>query len=238
MDLLILHGWGSCARNWQKVKEIIEKKGYRVFAPDLPGFGENPQPSEPWFIDDYVNWIKEYCEKNNLSQFFLLGHSFGGGLAVKLAGALPGRVQKLILVGAKIRRQKTLRYYAGLVLGKTGNLIFSLPVLSLFRSLGRKVLYALMGTRDYYVLEVKKAVTMKETFKKVIGEDLTADLSCIKAPTLIVWGRKDRLTPLKDAYLIKKKIAGSKLEIIENQGHVPNLEAPKVLAEKVLNFIE
>jgi len=237
-NVLILHGWGSRSKNWSRVKELLENQGYKVFVPDLPGFGGNPSPSSPWSIDDYVEWVSDFCGKNNLSQFFLLGHSFGGGLAVKFVNSFSGKARALILVGAKIRRQKSYRYYLGLVLGKLGKLIFFIPGFSFFQPFAKKVLYWLIGTRDYYQLEVEKAVTMKETFKKIIEEDLTPYLSQISVPTLIIWGKKDNITPLKDAYLINKRIEGSKLEIIKDGRHVPNMETPEILAEKIKEFLK
>ena len=81
--ILILHGWGSCAKNWQKVKEGLENGGCKVFIPDLPGFGENFPLEKPWSVEDYTQWLKEYCKINNLEQFFLAGHSFGGNIAVQ-----------------------------------------------------------------------------------------------------------------------------------------------------------
>jgi len=237
-NVLILHGWWSRAKNWSQVKELLENQGYKVFVPDLPGFGENSPPPQPWSINDYVEWVSDFCEKNNLSQFFLLGHSFGGGLAVKFVNSFPGKTRALILVSAKIRRQKSFRYYLGLILGKLGKLIFFIPGFSFLQPFARKVLYWLIGTRDYYQLEAEKAFTMKETFKKIIEEDLTPYLSQISVPTLIIWGKKDNITPLKDAYLINKEIEGSKLEIIKDGRHVPNMETPELLAQKVKEFLK
>ena len=73
-SVLILHGWGwpISSPQWARVKELLETAGYEVFLPDLPGFGQTPSPKEPWAIDDYVEWVKNFCEKNNLSQIFLL----------------------------------------------------------------------------------------------------------------------------------------------------------------------
>ncbi|MBI2042606.1 MAG: alpha/beta hydrolase [Candidatus Nealsonbacteria bacterium] len=237
-NVLILHGWGSRSQNWNRVKGLLESKGHKVFVPDLPGFGENPAPKTPWSIDDYTDWVKQYINENIKEPFFLIGHSFGGGLSVKLANELPEMARKLILIGAKVRRQRAFKYYIGLVLSKLGGLIFYVPVLSFLRPIGRKILYKIVGTKDYYALEIKKATTMKETFKKVVCQDLTGYLAGIKIATLIIWGAKDKMTPLRDAYLIKEKISDSRLEIIKNQGHVPHMEVPEILAEKILNFIE
>ena len=236
-DILILHGWGSRAKNWNQVKQLLENRGYGVLVPDLPGFGENPQPARPYSIDDYVTWVSDFCEKENLSQFLLLGHSFGGAIAIKLVNKYPEKVGKLVLVAPKLKRYKNWKYYVSLILAKIGKVVFSVPGVSLLQPLARKSLYYLIGTRDYYQLEVERALIMKETFKRVVKEDVTAYLSRIKIPTLIIWGKKDKITPLKSAYLAKKQIADSELEILENCRHVPNLEMPEALTEKILNFL-
>lgn len=236
--ILILHGWGSSSKNWIRVKEILASQGYKVFVPDLPGFGENPAPNKPWGVSDYVEWVNTFAEKNNLSRFFLLGHSFGGGVAVRFINLFPEKILGLILVAPALRREKTIKYYIVLILAKIGNLIFSIPVFSFLRPLARKILYFVVGTRDYYKLELQKIVTMKETFKKIVSEDLLSYLPKIKTPTLIIWGKKDNATPVEIAYLINKDIEGSKLEIIEGGRHALNLEVPEVLAKKILEFLK
>lgn len=236
--ILILHGWGIGSKTWVQVKVKLEEMGYEVFVPDLPGFGQNAAPEKPWASDDYVGWVKDYCDKNNLSQFFLLGHSFGGGLAVKFVNRFPEKVKGLILVAPKIRRQKNYRYYLGLVLATIGKAIFFIPIFSFLQPLAKKALYWLLGVRDYYRLEAQKTVIMKETFKKVVGEELVAYLAPIKNHTLIVWGKNDDMTPLKDAILINQAIKGSRLEIIEKGEHALNLQFPEILAQKIINFIK
>jgi len=235
--VLILHGWGSCAKNWQKVKEGLEKRGCKVFLPDLPGFGGNPAPQKPWSIDDYASWVSEYCEKQNLSQFFLLSHSFGGGIAVKFASRFPEKLQGLILVDPAIRRVKGPKYYLFLVMAKTGNLILTVTFLSRLKPLLRKIFYKLIGTEDYRKLDFDKTNIMKETFKKVVSEDLMCCLDKIRNKTLIIWGDQDKITPLKDGNLICRHIGNARLEVLKGVKHAPNLEAPDVLSEKVLNFI-
>jgi len=78
---------------------------------------------------------------------------------------------------------------------------------------------------------------MKETLKKVLSEDLTPELSQIKAKTLLVWGEKDKAVSIQDAYLMKEKISNSTLEIIPGASHTPNLELPEKLAKIIANFL-
>ncbi|MDP2864579.1 MAG: alpha/beta hydrolase [bacterium] len=225
-NILILHGWGSRAKNWSRVKELLENQGYKVFVPDLPGFGENSPLSRAWAIDDYVEWVSDFCEKNNLSQFFLLGHSFGGGLAIKYTLKYPEKIKKLFLVAPAIRRKKTFKKE---ILKK---LSVFFPKLSFLR----KIFYRLLFLKSDY--PYVQGGIMKETYLRVIKEDLSDNLSNISISTVIIWGEKDNVTPLKDAYLINKEIKGSKLEIIKGGRHVPNMETPEILAEKIKEFLK
>jgi pimeloyl-ACP methyl ester carboxylesterase len=233
--VLILHGWGSSAKNWQKVKSILESQGVEVFLPDLPGFGLSPALEKPWSVSDYAQWVFDYCRQQNLSQFFLLGHSFGGGVAVKLASSFPLALKGLILAAPALKRRKGPFYWLVLVLAKIGGFIFSLPVLSFLEPWARKVVYFIIGKHDYYRLE-KEAV--KKTFKNVVEEDLTGYLPKINAPCLIVWGDKDAATPFQDASLIQQSIKNSRLEVIKEAGHALNLHNTEILTEKILNFIK
>ncbi len=237
-DVVILHGWGSRAENWSTVKKFLERDGFKVHVPDLPGFGQNRVPPTFWSVDDYVEWVKGYCSEKNLSQFFLVGHSFGGGIAVKFASLYPKKVRGLVLVDAAIKRMKTPKYYLSLIVAKAGNLILVLPLLSRLKPILRRIFYRLIGTRDYQKLDSDKTNIMKETFKRVVSEDLMCHLPAVRAETLVVWGERDEITPLKEGYLINGGLPNSRLEIIEGVKHAPNLEAPDVLAEKISNFIK
>ena len=229
--VLILHGWDSSSKNWSRVKELLEDKGYKVIVPDLPGFGENSTPPEPWLIDDYVEWVKDFCEKNNLSQIFLLGHSFGGSTAIKFALKYPDAIKKLFLIASSGIRKKTFRKE---LLRKISNFFSKFSFLP-FYDLIRKIAYRTLFRRSDYLLTEG---VMKETYLNVIREDISDSFSNISVPALLVWGEKDKITPLQHAYFMKEKIAGAKLEIIPNVKHNPHFEAPEILAEKILNFIE
>jgi len=224
--LVILHGWQSSKEKWQKVKEAFEKEELEIIAPDLPGFKKANQLKLPWNLDNYVNWLKDFCDRFP-EPFFLLGHSFGGRIAIKFAVKYPEKLKGLILVSAAgIRKGKPLISKIVPLFKK-----FSfLPGYYFFR----KVFYKFVLRKTDY-LEAKG--TMKETFKKVIAEDLTSYLSKIKIPTLILWGQKDKITPLNNAYLMNKEIPVSTLEIIPGAGHEINLTHPEELVKFIRDFI-
>ncbi|MFC1663938.1 alpha/beta fold hydrolase [Patescibacteria group bacterium] len=231
-NILILHGWGSSKKKWQKVKEILSGHGLKVVIPDFPGFGENPSSSQPWSVDDYVEWVRIFCEKENLSQFFLLGHSFGGRIAIKFAVKYPEKISGLILCGAPaIKDELEIKYLLAKALAKFFPKLSFLPFYQFFRKIFYK--YFLRKT-DYLKLEG----IMKETYKKVIAEDLVLYLPQIKTKTLILWGKKDNFVSVKLAFLIEDKIPNSKLMIFPKVGHNLHSEAPEKLSETLLKFLE
>jgi pimeloyl-ACP methyl ester carboxylesterase len=233
VKILILHGWGSSAQNWSKVKDALESRGAEVILPDLPGFGQNLILDKPWSVDDYAQWVFDFCQKQGLSQFFLLGHSFGGGIAVKLASSFPLAIRGLILASPALKRRKGPVYWFVLFWAKIGKFIFSLPPFSFLQPLARKIIYFIIGKRDYYRLEDE---TIKKTFRNVVEKDMIGYLPKINIPTLIIWGDKDMMTPFKDASLVQKGIKNSQLEIVKGANHALNLHNAEILAEKVLNF--
>ena len=235
LKILILHGWGSNSGRWQRVKELLEKKGIEVLALDLPGFGIIPSPLKPWGRDDYINWILQKVKEKNWEKFNLLGHSFGGGVAVKMATNFSEKIDKLILCAPAIIKRKSIKTYLFYWLAFLGRRIFSLPGLKIFYPQAQKLVYKLAGARDYYVADG----IMKETMKKITKEeDLETILERIKTPTLILWGKKDDVLPLKDAYRIKEKIKRSQLRVLPGARHSPHREAPEELSKILISFLQ
>src|SRR3989344_4687460 len=238
--ILILHGWGSSSASWVKVQEMLAAKGYRVVVPDLPGFGKTPAPSTIWGVEEYANFVNNFLDlltlKVNKSQkFILVGHSFGGQTAIQFAVQHPEKLEKLVLIAAAgVRR--TPGVFKKLVMG-VAKLVSFLLYLVPFEDLRNNIknaMYMVIRRRDY----IRTQGVMRDVFKKVITQDLTAKFSKISVPTLLIWGDKDEMTPVQDAYLMQELIPNSKLEIIEGAKHALNFQAPEVLAQKMLEFLQ
>lgn len=229
--ILILHGWGRGSDSWLNVQEILSKNGYKVVIPDLPGFGKSQKPFEVWGIDGYCNFIKKFIFSLNLEKFYLIGHSFGGAVAVKCALDFPTKIEKLFLINAACFRRKTLKKILFFILAK----IFKIFSFFSFYSKLRKIFYKIfLRESDYFGLE---ETTMKNSYLKIISDDLSDFLEKIQIPTIIIWGEKDKIKKIKEARLINKKVKNSKLEIIPGVGHNPNLEDPERLSEIVIRSL-
>jgi len=239
-NIVILHGWGSNSLRWQKVKELLEEKGTEVLVFDLPGFGNTPSPDRPWGRADYINWIFQRVKERNWQKFNLLGHSFGGGLAAKIAADSSayknyGQLEKLILCAPAIIRRKSIKSHIFYCLAFLGKKIFSLPVIKKLSPLAEKLVYKLAGVRDYYLADGMMKEVMKKVWKE---EDLMLVLDRIKTPTLILWGEKDDILPVKDAHIIKDKIKNSEIKIIQQAKHSPHKENPDELAKLIIDFLQ
>ena len=230
--LVILYGWQSAKERWQKIREEIEGQGIKVIVPDLPGFKKENELKEIWDLNDYLNWTREFVENISQEPIFLLGHSFGGRIAIKFAAKHPEKLRGLILVStAGIKREKSFWQRKIAAIAAIFRSFHFLPGYEFFR----KIFYHFIVRKTDYL---KTEGLLRETFKNIIEEDLTPYLSQIKTKTLIIWGEKDKITPLTDAYLIKKEIQDSTLEIISGAGHRLNLEGPEKLSETILKFLE
>lgn len=229
--ILILHGWGRGSDSYTEVMEGIAKEGYQVVVPDLPGFGKSLPPSFVWGVDEYVEFVKNFADALALQKFVLLGHSFGGSVATKFTIKYPEQVRKLLLVdSAAIRRKRLKKEIQKAVVHFLHQFSF-LPFYGFIRKIAYRTLFR---SSDYSLMEG----VMKETYLKVIGENISHMFSQISVPTLLVWGEKDGITPLAHAYFMKENIPGATLEIIPNVRHNPHREAPETLVKKILEFIQ
>ncbi len=231
-NILILHGWGATTKSWGKVQDDLVERGYKVVVPDMPGFGESEAPPKPWTSEDYLKWLLDFIKAEQIpTPVIIVGHSFGGSLAAKLAIEHPSLVKKLVLVSAARTGAGKTSLKVNIIksLSKIGGPASRLP----FYKTARKAFYKfVVRSRDYERAEG----VMRQTMQLVLKENLTPLLHKIEAPTLIIWGDKDKATPIDNAYTINREIKGSKLHVIPGAPHAINLYHPHELAELIYNF--
>ena len=233
--VLILHGWGGSSDSWIAVQEILAKQGYKAICPDLPGFGKSKTPSRAWEVTDYAEFVNKFTRFLNIDNFFIISHSFGGRVAISFAGTYPEKLKRLVLCNsAGIKPNPGIKTRIIFQFSKIGNAIFSPKISARFKDGARNIFYVFLRHKDY----AKANGVMKETIKKVLNEDLTQDLSKIRTKTLIVWGEKDKMVPVKYAQVFKEKIKDSQLVILPKIGHSPHLEAPEKLSKILIPFLK
>lgn len=232
--LLMLHGWGRGSDSYVFVQEKIAKAGFQVIVPDLPGFGKTNPPKVAWGIDEYMDFAFEFAKVLGLQKFALLGHSFGGQVALKFAIMHTNMVDRLILYGAAvIRRKPGLKVQIVGYAAKAGNILFSIWPLSMVQSLARRMVYKALGSND----ERYSKGIMKDIRKKILCQDLSALFGEVKIPTYILWGDQDDKTPVQDAYTIQENIHGSSLQVVKGAGHRIHQEVPEQFIDAVTSFL-
>ena len=227
---LILHGWGSNSDRWTPIAEEISKKGFKVIVPDLPGFGKSTVLEIPWNTNKYIDWLENFVKELNLGEFYLLGHSFGGALASKMAVKHNQDVKKMFLVSAACVRKKTTGKKFSKILAKFFKLFYFIPYYALIR---KAVYKFIIRKSDYVYVEG----IMKQTYLNVVAEDLSFHLAFVRVPTVIIWGDKDEYTPISEGYFIEKQIKKSKIIVIPGAGHDLNRKQPEIVVQKVLENI-
>lgn len=238
--LLILPGWGSCSEKWKDVQDELCSE-FDVIIPDLPGFGESDSPSEPWTIEDYLEFVREFAQQLELDSFYLVGHSFGGSLSVKIAVTRPELVKKVVLMSsAGIKPEPTFKARVMKCLAEKGKLIFKGP-LSKFEGKARSAFYKLLRNTDYGKANKVMKETMNNVFEYYNKADsgsggFLSDLRKLGKKTLLVWGEKDEIIPLSYGERFKKEIDNSELQVIPQVGHSPHLECPSKTASIISEF--
>ena len=216
-NLVILPGWGGNHETWRDFVKLIHEHFDNVKVIDLPCFGASPCPPTVWGVEEYAEYARAEIEKLHFENLALLGHSFGGQVAVKFVSKYPEIVKKLILSGPAVFRPffSFRRFFFGL-LAKFGKKLFELPFIEKGSMFVKKLLYnKIIGSRDY----ADSAGMKREIFKKIIRQDLQHLLPKIAAPTLILWGKKDNFVPVKDGKKMVKMMPNSHLHIFKRGGH-------------------
>ena len=237
--VILLHGLGGSTQVWQfNVAALAEK--YHVMVPDQIGFGKSDKPLVNYRIRTYVDFLDQFCKQLKIERATLVGNSMGGWIAAMFTASFPDRVNKLVLVDA-----------AGYAPPKDidSRIFFGLNPTTRegMRVLVAKVFYNKAFQTDAAIdqaiaarLAAGDGYTINSITESIIrGEDFLDDVvKTIKRPTLIIWGRQDGLVPLPEGERFNKDIAGSKIIVFGECGHVPNIEKPAEFNAALLKFLE
>lgn len=233
--VVILHGWNLSGERFTPLAQSLRKFGYKVFTPDLPGFGEEKAPLQPWHVVEYARFLDTYLRTNRISKPVLIGHSFGGRVALTYAYSFPRNVSSLILSGTPGFTpvpKKRLVFF--IVLAKIGGFLFSVPPLSLFEDWVRRWYYYAVGAREYFRAEG----SMRQTFKNIVQDDLVVAMEALAIPCLLLWGEYDIIVPPAIAQRMKDVIPQATLKIIPEADHGAPFKQPDVFASYVDNFLQ
>lgn len=207
-DIVLLHGWGQ---NIEMMEPLGSKLlNSRITILDLPGFGKSSEPDTVWNIEDYTEFLKEFLIKVHVLNPTLIGHSFGGRIAICYSAKY--KVNKVVLFGSPcIREKKELSFKE-----KTLKKLKKIPGLNILSELAKNYI----GSTDY-----KQATPrMRDILVRVINQDLSNYAALIKVPTLLIWGDLDVSAPLEDAKKLEQIIPDAGLVILPGKTHYAYLE--------------
>ncbi|MGB7587758.1 MAG: alpha/beta hydrolase, partial [Solirubrobacterales bacterium] len=206
-------------------------KETEVFALDLPGFGESAEPPEPWGSEDYARFVALVLEEAGISRCHVIGHSFGARVAICLATQEPALVGRLILCDAAgLRPKRGFKYRFRVALAKVGRMI------GLFGRPGRQLQARIRGrvaSADY----LSASPAMRETFRRIIAEDLADHLPRISAPCLLVWGSADEDTPIWMGERMEELLPDGALVVLDGAGHYSYADEPVRFAQTSRHFL-
>jgi pimeloyl-ACP methyl ester carboxylesterase len=237
-DLVLVHGLAGCWQNWLETIPHLTRN-HRVLALDLPGFGASPMAPWELTIPNYGRLLLDFCEAVGVGECALVGHSMGGFVSAEAAIAEPDRFAKLVLISAagisstRLRREPT--EVAGRLAVATSPLVLSLQERGLRRARLRIWAFQMVFHRP----DLLRPELLWEFFHNgggtpgflpalvnLAGYDFHERLAEVELPSLIVWGRNDRIVPSPDALEYGRLLGNSSTVIFDKTGHVPQAERP------------
>jgi pimeloyl-ACP methyl ester carboxylesterase len=236
--ILFVHGLSGSWQNWlENIPHFA--RAHRVLALDLPGFGASPMP--PWTIsiETYGRLLHDFCEALGVGDCVLVGNSVGGFVSAEAAITAPGRFERLVLVSAAGISHARMRAEPAEMAGRFA--VAASPLLLRFQERG--LLRPRIRDWAFRMLFDRPGLLRTEliwefftngagrpgflpTFTGLMGYDVLDRLEEVEVPTLIVWGRDDRIVPSADALGYGQRLRNSRTVIFDRCGHVPMAERP------------
>jgi len=233
--LVVIHGGGGDARSWERNIIDLARK-YAVYALDLPGYGLTQPLKGKYHIHEIADFVGKFTKSLGLEKFSLVGHSLGGGIALDLALKFPSQIKKLVLVSSLCLGNEIafwLRLISLPAIIRTAGAIFVL---------GFKVMKWLVNHLNpiKYILPLTPAsmlvgVSISDFHhQKLVLEERLPE---IKMPTLLVWGARDTVVPVKQAYRAAKMIPDCQLQVFKHRGHNVHREEFKKFSRLITDFL-
>jgi pimeloyl-ACP methyl ester carboxylesterase len=248
--VVLVHGLGGQWQNWlENIPRLAQER--RVLALDLPGFGLTPEPSDREIsIPGYGRWVDAFCEKLGLGEVDMVGNSMGGFVVAEAAIQFPQRVSRLVLVSAAGITSADAFQAPILTFGRVATALATNTAArhrqTASRPLGRHMALALVARHP----RLLKADLAYEGFFKGTGKsgfdaalracldyDFRDRLGDVKVPTLIVWGEKDSIIPVRDADEFERLIDDSRKVVMKDTGHIPMAERPQAFNDVLVDFL-
>jgi pimeloyl-ACP methyl ester carboxylesterase len=254
--LVLLHGVGSNLRTWDRVIERLSRD-HLVIAPDMLGHGESSKPRADYSLGGFANGLRDLISILGVERATVVGHSFGGGVAMQFAYQFPERTERVVLVGSGGLGRQVNPLLRAMTLPGAGpalTLAEITPVRALAtRSARILARLPLLQGRGLDVDELTTAMddlaspAARWAFLHVLraavdpfGQVVTMLDRCYLAaamPVMLVWGDQDRVIPVDHAWAGLTAMPGSRLEVFQGAGHFPHRDDPGRFVAVLRNFV-
>jgi pimeloyl-ACP methyl ester carboxylesterase len=234
--VVLVHGLGGRAEDWRKLAPFLAKAGFRVYMPDLPGYGRSAKPSEfSYSIPDEAGAVVGFLDVMGLKQVDLGGWSMGGWIAQRVAAEHPERVRRLLLFDSAGLYEKPA-WNTGLFMPVSAADIEELDALLMPHPPHVPAFVA----RDVLRHSRQNGWVIKRALETMLsGQDATDTLlPRLKMPVLLIWGAEDRITPLSQGEKMHRLVPQSDLVVIPGCGHLAPVQCAPAMAPKVLAFVQ
>jgi pimeloyl-ACP methyl ester carboxylesterase len=251
--VVFVHGLGGRWQNWLENLPACAEAGYRAIAVDLPGFGASQLPVERISIPGYGRWLEALLDALGVRAAALVGNSMGGFIAAEVAIVAPPLVERLVLVsaaGISSENERHERLFRVLERAQAISALLSGAVVARAASLVTRP--RLRRAALWFVAAHPEHLSPQMAYEQIAGVGTPGFLPALDAvtdyplrdrlpeiacPTLLVWGRGDRIVPVADADVFEELVPDARKVVWDDTGHVPMLEHPDRFNQLLVDFL-
>ncbi|HUB09526.1 MAG TPA: alpha/beta fold hydrolase [Myxococcales bacterium] len=241
--VVLLHGFASSLDTWLPVLPALER-GHRVLALDLKGFGWTDRPEGDYSPEAQAKLVLALMDARGIHRAAVVGHSWGASIALAMALAAPERVDRLVLYDGWMYEEQLPTFFHWSRAGGVGELLFALYYDQRPDEKMELAFYDRRFVTEELVEAVEKALerpgTKAAALAAVRGQrfvELQTRYRTVVQPTLLLWGREDKVSPLAYGERLSKELPNARLVIFPQCGHFPMIEAQAPSTRELVDFL-
>jgi len=234
--LVVVHGGGGGSTAWLRTAAELSDY-YRVYVPDLPGFGKSKSEKEKFDLSDFVAFIEDFSKSLGLDDFHLVGHSIGGCIALLYALEFPHRPSKLVLISSMCLGKEIalwIRFLSRSAFQKS----FGEAAIAFFTAikwLGRRLNapFRFNSPLSRLKIDIGRSTTTLKGQATIVANQLSE----LVMPTLLIWGADDKIIPPRHAYAAAEVIPDCQVNVLDGGGHHVHTQKTAEFSEIMTSFL-